>query len=54
MNYVASEADIRFASNLVVMVNSHLKSKGKGAPYDLVIKDRNGVKEAYVKLKGSY
>jgi len=54
MNYVASGADIRFASNLVMMVNSHLKSKGKSPSYDLVIKDQNGVKEAYVKLKGSY
>jgi|DEB0MinimDraft_4_1074332.scaffolds.fasta_scaffold690262_1 hypothetical protein len=53
MNYVAKEADIRFASNLVMMVNQHLQSKGKNS-YDLVIKDRNGVKEAYVKLKGSY
>ncbi len=52
MNYVASEADIRFASNLVTMVNRHLRSKGKN-PYDLVIQDKNGVKQAYMETKGS-
>jgi hypothetical protein len=52
MNYVASEADIRFASNLVMMVNRHLQSKGKSS-YDLVIQDKNGVKQAYMKMKGS-
>tara|TARA_E500000318_G_C3453691_1_gene169829 strand:- start:311 stop:469 length:159 start_codon:yes stop_codon:yes gene_type:complete len=52
MNYIASEGDIRFATNLVVMINTHLKSKGKNS-YDVVIKNKNGIKEAYMKIKGS-